>query len=130
MGVSAILRPSATGSAVRHPVLLDVVAIGLEQRIRPAQLADLLLGPLDHPVALARVGRHHLAGTGNLEALFSARLGLDLGHLALLYGRKREPKARFTGKMLEMSVHWGTNHRHGSPLAGRRKARFMAEEIG
>src|SRR6266567_3741778 len=104
MGVSAVLRPSATGSAVRHPVLLDVVAIGLEQRIRPAQLANLLLGSLDHPVTLARMGRHHLAGTGNLEALFSARLGLDLGHLALLYGRKREPKARFTGKMLEMSV--------------------------
>src|SRR5260370_19638268 len=102
MGVSAILRPSATGSAVRYPVLLDVVAISLEQRIRPAQLADLLFGPLDHPVTLARVGRHHLAGTGNLEALFSARFGLDLGHLALLYGRKREPKARFTGVVLKI----------------------------
>src|SRR5882762_9161298 len=102
MDVSAILRPSATGSAVGHPVLFDFLAVGLEQHIGATQLADLLLGPLDHAVTLARVGRHHLAGTGNLEALFSARLGLDLGHLALLYGRKREPKARFTGVMLKI----------------------------
>src|SRR5258707_2194813 len=118
MGVSAILRPSATGSAVGHPVLFDFLAVGLEQHIGATQLADLLLGPLDHAVTLARVGRHHLAGTGNLEALFSARLGLDLGHLALLYGRKREPKARFAGKMLEMSVCMRHIRRHGSPLAG------------
>jgi hypothetical protein len=30
------------------------------------------------------VGRFDLALGGNLEALFSARFGLDLGHLALL----------------------------------------------
>src|SRR5580698_8193563 len=104
MGVSAVIKPSATGSAVRHPVFPDVLAVGLEQHVGPTQLADLLLGPLDHAVTLARMGRHHLAGTGNFEALFSARLGLDLGHLALLYGRKREPKARFTGVCSKLSV--------------------------
>src|SRR5262245_22230384 len=93
------------GSAVRHPILLDVVAVGLEQHVGAAQLPDLLLGPLDHAVALARLGIQHLAGAGDLEALFSARLGLDLGHLALLIsGRKREPTARFTGISSKPSV--------------------------
>src|SRR3954453_23156457 len=105
MGMSAI-KTSATGSAVRHPVLHDVLAVGLEKRARPTQLADLLLGPLDHAVTLARVGRHHLASTGNLEALFSARLGLDLGHLALLYGRKTRAKGPACRRMLEIErVH-------------------------
>src|ERR1044072_6903869 len=43
-------------------------------------IADLLLGPLDHAVALTRHRRHDLSRTGDLEALFSARLGLHLGH--------------------------------------------------
>src|SRR5277367_1321478 len=71
-------------SAVRQKVLLDVVAVGLEQHVGAAQLADLLLGTLDHAVALARLGIEDLAGPRHLEALFRARLGLDLGHLALL----------------------------------------------
>src|SRR5262245_56147412 len=75
---------AARGLPVGQPVLLDVVAVGLEQHAGAAQLPDLLLGPLDHAMALARLGKQHLAGAGNLEALFSARLGLDLGHLALL----------------------------------------------
>src|SRR6202007_3349867 len=62
----------------------DVVAVGLEQHAGAAQLTDLLLRPLDHAVALAALGVHDLAGGSHLEALFSARFGLQLGHLALL----------------------------------------------
>src|SRR5262249_53818309 len=72
-------------SAVGQKVFLDVVAVRLEQHVGAAQLPDLLLGPLDHAVALAALGIEHLAGAGDLEALLGARLGLDLGHLALLF---------------------------------------------
>src|SRR5438067_2989477 len=84
------LQAAAAGAAYREPsavgqkVLLDVVTVGLEQHVGAAQLADLLLGPLDHAVALAALGVQHLAGAGDLEALLGARFGLDLGHLALL----------------------------------------------
>src|ERR1700722_6313493 len=71
-------------SAVRQKVFLDVVAVGFEQHIGAAQLADLLLGALDHAVPLARLCIEDLSGPRHLEALFRARLGLDLGHLALL----------------------------------------------
>src|SRR3982750_2321730 len=77
-------RRLATGSAVGQPVLLDVVAVGLEPHAGAAQLTDLLLGPLDHAVALAALGVHHFAGGSHFEALLSARFGLQLGHLALL----------------------------------------------
>src|SRR5262245_41898682 len=86
VGADSCPRRPRGPSAVGQEVFLDVVAIGLEQDGGPAQLADLLLGPLDHAVALAAVGVEHLAGAGDLEALFGARLGLDLGHLALLCG--------------------------------------------
>src|ERR1700733_8508942 len=88
---------SRTRSGVRQEVFLDVVAVGLEQHVGAAQLADLLLGPLDHAVALAALGIEHLAGARHLEALFSARFGLQLGHFALLLAGKRGRKARFTG---------------------------------
>src|SRR5438105_5748427 len=71
-------------SGVRQEVLLDVVAVGLEQHAGAAELTNLLLRPLDHAVALAALGSHHFAGGSHLEALFSARFGLQLGHLALL----------------------------------------------
>src|SRR6202012_2258185 len=71
-------------SGVRQEVLLDVVAVGLEQHAGAAELANLLLRPLDHAVALAALGLHDLACGGHLEALFGARFGLQLGHLALL----------------------------------------------
>src|ERR1044072_3109915 len=74
--------------SVGQPVLLDALAVGLEQRLGAAQLANLLLGPLDHAVTFARMGRQHLAGAGYLEALFRARFGLQLGHLALPYGQQ------------------------------------------
>src|SRR3954451_4479238 len=91
------------GSGVGQEVFLDVVAVGLEQHAGAAQLADLLLGALDHAVALAALGVHHLAGGGHLEALFSARFGLQLGHLALLLaGKTTAPVGR--GRPAKMLV--------------------------
>src|SRR5580658_3367749 len=77
-------KPAIKPSAVRQKVLFDVVAVGLEQHVGAAQLADLLLGALDHAVALTRLRIEDLSGPRHLEALLGARLGLDLGHLALL----------------------------------------------
>src|ERR1700760_3858665 len=84
-GTAARTRPGwDERSGVRQEVLLDVVAVGLEQHAGAAELTDLLLRPLDHAVALAALGVHDFASGSHLEALFSARLGLQLGHLALL----------------------------------------------
>src|SRR5262245_19275168 len=80
-------------SAVRQEVFFDVVAVGLEHDARAAQLPDLLGGPLDHAVPLAGMRGHHLASASNLEALLGARLGLHLGHLALLCRPKRGPQS-------------------------------------
>src|SRR4051812_36494581 len=71
-------------SGVRQEVFLDVVAVGLEQHAGAAELTNLLLRPLDHAMALAALGGQYFTGGSHLEALFSARLGLQLGHLALL----------------------------------------------
>src|SRR5579863_9020837 len=83
-----LLRSSAKGtterSAIGQEVFPDVLAVGLEQHLGAAQVADLLVGPLDHAVALAALGVDHFAGSSDLEALLGARLGLYLGHLALL----------------------------------------------
>src|SRR6202048_3847248 len=79
-------------SGVRQEKFLDVVAVGLEQHARAAELTNLLLGPLDHAVALAALGGPDFAGGTPLEALFSARVGLQLGHLALLLPRKNAPE--------------------------------------
>src|SRR6185369_12636486 len=88
-------------SGVRQEVLLDVVAVGLEQHAGAAQLPDLLLRPLDHAVALAALGVHHFAGGSHLEALFGAGFGLQLGHLALLLRqRKTAREGRRPAKML------------------------------
>src|SRR3954466_2568598 len=81
---AARLKWAGTRSGVRQEIFLDVVAIGLEQNTGAAQLANLLFRPLDHAVALAALGGHHFAGGSHLEALFSTRFGLQLGHLALL----------------------------------------------
>src|SRR6185295_5302973 len=89
-------------SSVRQEILLDVVAVGLEQHAGAAELTNLLFRPLDHAVALAALGGHHFAGGSHLEALFSARLGLQLGHLALLWPQKNAPKGALL--RLEMLV--------------------------
>src|SRR5882672_4750667 len=83
-GLANGIEVACLRSGVRQEILLDVVAVGLEQHACAAKLTNLLLGPLDHAVALAALGVHHFAGGSHLEALFSARLGLQLGHLALL----------------------------------------------
>src|ERR1700760_491545 len=90
-GTAARTRPGwDERSGVRQEVLLDVVAVGLEQHAGAAELTNLLLRPLDHAVTLAALGMHHLAGSSHLEALFGARLGLQLGHLALLMAATRD----------------------------------------
>src|ERR1700688_1552886 len=91
MTVAARTRRSGSSarSGVRQEIFLDVVAVGLEQHAGAAELSDLLLRPLDHAVALAALGVHHFACGSHLEALFGARLGLQLGHLALLLPQKK-----------------------------------------
>src|SRR4029077_18937964 len=86
-------------SGVRQEVFLDVVAVGLEQHAGTAELTDLLLGPLDHAVALAALGVHHFAGGSHLEALFGAGLGLQLGHLALLMMPARNRPRGASGRL-------------------------------
>src|SRR3954451_14240460 len=67
------------GSGVGQEIFLDVVAVGLEQHAGAPQLADLLLGPLDHAVALAALGVHHLPRGSHLEALLAPDLVFSLG---------------------------------------------------
>src|ERR1700735_2367480 len=76
-------------SGVRQEVFLDVVAVGLEQHAGAAKLTNLLLRPLDHAMAFAALGGQYFAGGSHLEALFSARFGLQLGHLALLWATEK-----------------------------------------
>jgi hypothetical protein len=45
----------------------------------------------------------HLAGRRDLEALFGARFGLQLGHLALLIGATGIPHGR---KVLKVEFAW------------------------
>src|SRR5882724_8450639 len=114
-GANAVVRRRSRSrhSAVGQKVFPDVVAVGLEQRPRAAVVADLLVGPLDHAMAFAGEGREHLTGAGDLEALFCARLGLHLGHLALLFGgrgpwARAPPRWRSKPSVLEMSFHAAT----------------------
>ncbi len=95
-------RDSRVNDAARKPgqpfgiqYFLMVVAVGLEQHRGAAMLADRLGGPLDHAVALAGLLIFDLAGSSDLEALFGARFGLHLGHLALL---KRLTRAEARGR--------------------------------
>src|SRR5580693_505755 len=88
-------------SGVRQEVFLDVVAVGLEQHAGAAKLTNLLLRPLDHAMAFSALGGHDFAGGSHLEALFGARFGLQLGHLALLLPqKKRARRSAFAAEML------------------------------
>src|SRR6516225_6458159 len=78
-------------STVRQEIFLDVIAVGLEQHVGTAQLANLFFGPLDHAVALARLLIEDLARGGHFEALLGARFGLHLGHFALQVSPPAKP---------------------------------------
>src|ERR1700732_4073612 len=119
-----IMLQQQVRSAVGQEVFADVVAVRLEQDARAAVLEDLFVGPLDHAVTLARVGGEHLAAGGDLEALLGARLRLHLGHLGHLLDRSSRTtrRARLCGRA--RLVRLSEKRRHGSPLAGRRKARL------
>src|SRR6478672_5014245 len=121
---------TAENSAVRQEIFDDVVAVGLEHDAGAAVLADLLLGALDHAVAFAGHGRFHPAAGRDLEALLGARLGLDLGHFALLQVRHRtQAKGPVPPENARMSVLIGSASPPRQPSsAGRRKAGFMAED--
>src|SRR5215471_3848412 len=114
-------------SAVGQIVLFDLVAVGLEQHRGAAQLADLLLGALDHAVTLAGLLVEHLPARGHLEALLGAGLGLELGHLALLCGssRGRGPGWPDFARWSVLIGHFAVAT--AALSAGRRKAGVMAE---
>src|SRR5258708_7742704 len=79
----AVDRDARLGEAV------DKDAVGHAERAHRGVEA---LDPQRAKRALPALGVHHFAGSGHLEALFSARLGLQLGHLALLLPQKNAPK--------------------------------------
>src|SRR5215475_5493845 len=109
-------------SAVGQIVLFDLIAVGLEQHGGAAQLADLLLGALDHAVTLAGLLVQHHPGRGHLEALFGAGFSLELGHLALLCGGRHGPAGRIC------SFERAESPSPRQPFsAGRRKGGVMAE---
>src|SRR5690242_11052718 len=122
------LQRPAGRSAVRQKVFFDIVAVGLEQHVGAAELADLLFRALDHAVALARLLVEDLAASRHLETLLGAGFGLDLGHLALL-GRWTSGHRPGPAGMLVMSwCAWSTSPQPRQPLsAGRRKAGVMTE---
>jgi hypothetical protein len=68
--------------AVGQKIFYDVITIAFEHDRGAAQVPDLLIGPLDHPVALASLSVEHLACRGDLKPLFGARFGLQLSHFA------------------------------------------------
>src|SRR3979409_2475081 len=119
---------SANGrSGVGQIILFDLVAVGLEQHRGAAQLADLLFGPFDHPVTL--VGRliRNLPAGRRRAAAFGARLGLELGHLALLCGNShgQMPGRPDFARLSVLIVHFAVAT--AALSAGRRKGGVMAE---
>src|SRR3569833_2463666 len=77
-------------SAIRHPAL-HAPEFGYKQRDHAAQVAGTSRRIVDQPVALADLVGLDLAFGGDFEALFSARLGLHLGHFAILHGTRTCP---------------------------------------
>src|SRR6516162_7349478 len=108
-------------SAVGQIVLFDLIAVGLEQHGGATQLADLLLGALDHAVALVGLLVEHHSARGHLEALLGAGFGLELGHLALLCGGRHGPAGC---ARLSVLITVATAALFS---AGRRKGGVMAE---
>src|SRR5580692_1930876 len=130
----AMIQISGKGLAVRQEEFLDLVAVGLEQHRRAAQITDLLGRALDHTVALPALGVDDLAGPGNFEALFRARFGLQLGHLALLrasrpfeFGGAKDPGCLGTSKKTATAALNGR-----AVLNGRRlpESRWLGKQGG
>src|SRR5829696_6362651 len=90
-------------------------------------LTDLLLGPLDHAVALAGHAGFHLASGGDLEALFGARLGLEFGHFALLEMGQTTTNGRVRRYALSELADGSASSPRQPYEAGRREAGVMAE---
>src|ERR1700688_4562267 len=67
---------------VGHPAA-DALGFGRRHDLRSPKLADLLVGSLDHAVALAGLAVLELAVGSEFEALLRARLCLQLGHFAV-----------------------------------------------
>src|SRR5215468_5454032 len=89
-------------SAVGQPIFLHDLAVRLEQDARAAMVADLLGGPFDHAVALARVRRQNFSAAGDLEALLGARFRLHFGHLGHLLDRpETDARARITAMLAQ-----------------------------
>src|SRR6266699_1459236 len=103
-------------SAVRHPFLDDFRVRWRHDR-RAAQLPDLLVGALDHHMALVGVRPQHFAGPGQAKALLDPGFGLQLGHLALLGPRRCASAIR--RPVLNMRAGWSTSPPPRQPLAGR-----------
>jgi hypothetical protein len=68
-------------SAIRQKIFYDVITIAFEHDRGAAQVPDLLVGPLNHPVTLAPLRIEHLACRGDLKPLFGAGFGFQLGHM-------------------------------------------------
>src|SRR5437764_13974478 len=105
-------------SPVRKKIFLDGLAVGLEQNVCAAQLTDLLVGPLDHAVALAGLLIKHLAARRDLESLLGAGLGLDFGHSALLCQSPLAGRAGFAHVSLKMRRRYGSRREPGAASAG------------
>src|SRR6185295_16591377 len=90
--------PASLPQAVRGPGL-DARRIGVGKDLGPTVLANIFGVVADQAVALARDTHLDLAGRRELEALFDAALGLQLGHF-LSFAR---PASEFL-------------NRHGSPF--------------
>jgi hypothetical protein len=78
------------GSAVWHPVFLDVVAVGLEQHVGAAMLADRLGGPLDHAVAFRLAAITSVAVT---LKRFLRLTGLQLTFVSIAAGKSAQRRS-------------------------------------
>jgi hypothetical protein len=69
---SWIYEVKKTKSSVWQKIFDNIIAIAFEQHISAAQIADLLIRPFDHAMALARLGIKHFPSRSYLKALFGA----------------------------------------------------------
>ena len=84
-------------SGVRQEVLLDVVAVGLEQHAGAAELTNLLLGPLIMPWRLPRWACITLPVAVTLKRFLAPDLVFSLGIWLSCRPQKNAPEGRFCG---------------------------------